>query len=234
MTLSVVSGFRTRDGSVDANLVHALGDDEYRLKGRRLEGWAIDVGAYIGTVTAQLALLNPGLRVIAIEAVPDNADLLEENIGHFNLASRVTVVRAWAGGPNDLTGTCHYGYRHRATEDDGYVSAHRFVGGTWGASGEPQYSLELPAVSLDALTNELDDVALLKIDCEGCEWAFLDTPAVARVQSIVGEYHGGYPETKAHVPDPQARIRELLGDTHDIAFWMPDEKVVGLFEATRR
>jgi FkbM family methyltransferase len=227
-------GWVVRQGTTDVNHVLGLANDEYRLAGRNLTGWAIDVGAHMGTVAITMAQQNPGLRVLAVEAVPENADLLERNIRHFGLMDRVIPVRAWAAGPNDLTGVCHYGYRHRETESDGYVSAHRFVGNTWVDMGDPEFSVEMPAVSLGSLMAEHDikDLALLKIDCEGCEWAFLDTPAIAKVQTIVGEYHGGYPGHRDFQVDPRASIVDLLGATHFVEFWS-DEPTVGLFEAVR-
>ena len=234
-TLTEQDGFMCRPGTTDVNHVLNLANDEYRLADRTLSGWAIDVGAHIGTVALSLARQHPGLRVLAIEAVPDNSELLEANIARSGLAHQVTSIRAWAARPNELTGTCHYGYRHREEESDGYVAAHRFVGNTWANLADPEFSVEMPAVSLDGLlsTYAIDEVSLLKIDCEGCEWAFLDTPAVARVATIVGEYHGGYPETSFHQPNPRAKIADMLSPTHRVAFWS-DEPVVGLFEATRR
>lgn len=227
--MSLVEGFRTRDGTTDADAVYALHDDEYRLAGRHLAGTAIDIGAHIGTISIFLARTYPDLRVVAVEAVPDNAEILRTNVAHFGLGERVTVIEAWAGGPGDISGQCHYGYRKGEAETDGYISAHRFVGNTWGASRAPAHSIDVPAVSLASLIERLGDVTLLKIDCEGCEWRFLDTPAVASVETIVGEYHGGI----TGIEDPQARIVELLGATHEVEIRTPEE-VVGLFEAVRR
>lgn len=227
-------GFLTRNGTTDANAVYALATDEYRLVGRELSGWAIDIGAHIGTVALTLARFNPNLHVLAVEAVPENSDLLEQNIARAKLDDRVTSLRAYAAKPGTVTGTCHYGYRHRVEESEGYVAAHRFIGGTWRNFAEPEFSVEMPTVSLDSLmtTYDIDDLAFLKIDCEGCEWAFLDTD-LSRVRTVVGEYHGGYSGTDDYQPHPQDRIIELLEPTHDITFWS-DEPVVGLFEALRR
>jgi FkbM family methyltransferase len=234
-TLEQVNGFWTREGTTDANAVYALADDEYGLLGQTFEGWAIDVGAHIGTVSLMLARTNPDLRVLAIEAVPENSDLLERNIATASLEGRIISVRASAARPGAITGLCHYGYRHREEEGDSYVSAHRFVGNTWVDRGEPEFSVTMPAVSLDDLLDDygIDDVAVLKIDCEGCEWAFLDTPAVSRVALIVGEFHGGYPGHEDFVQDPMARITEMLSSTHDVEIVKPDP-CVGLFRAVRR
>lgn len=234
--LTEEQGFVVREGTTDAMAVMALANDEYRVSSRSLSGWAIDIGAHIGTVAITLARQNPGLRVLAVEAVPENSELMEANIKRL-APGQVTSVRAWAAGPNDLTGTCHYGYRgHRDTESDGYIAAHRFIGNTWTDLAGPEFSLEMPAVSLDGLldTYDIDEVSLLKIDCEGCEWAFLDTPTVSRVKVIVGEYHGGYPGKPGHQPDPIGKLHELLDATHEVDVWAPEETVVGLFEAVRR
>jgi len=233
--LSEVQGFICRDGTTDANAVYARVNDEYRLWDRKWSGWAIDIGAMIGTVGLTLAQQNPDLRVLCVEAVPDNSDLLEANITRLGLAARVTSIRAWAAKPGTVSGVCHYGYRHRESESDGYVSAHRFVGNTWIHLGEPEHSVEVPAVSLDSLlgTYGIDDVALLKIDCEGCEWAFLDTPAISKVVVIRGEYHGGYPGESGHVFEPMHAIQRLLEATHDVEILVEDPSV-GMFTAVRR
>jgi len=234
MDLIREQGFWCRVGTVDANLVNALADDEYHLWDREWSGWAIDIGALIGTVGITLARKNIDLRVVCVEAVPESSDLLERNIAAFGLGDRVVSVRAWAGAPGDLTGTCHYGYRGGDVESDAYVAAHRFVGNTWVDLREPEFSTTLPAVSLDALlvAYNIDRVAILKIDCEGCEWRFLDTPAVARVDHIAGEFHGGYGGHPSHVPDPRARVRELLEATHEVT--TGDNAPVGWFTAVRR
>ena len=235
ITLNEEQGFAVREGTTDAMAVMALANDEYRIRSRSLSGWAIDVGAHIGTVAITMARQNPGLRVLAVEAVPENSDLLEQNIKRM-APGQVTSIRAWAAGPNDLTGTCHYGYKgHRDTESDGYISAHRFIGNTWTDLAGPEFSVEMPAVSIDGLMERyaIDEVELIKIDCEGCEWAFLDTPAISKVKSIVGEYHGGYPGKPGHQPNPIAKLDHLLGRTHRLEIFDSAETVVGLFEATR-
>jgi FkbM family methyltransferase len=232
--------FTTRNGTNDANIAISLNSwdgeivDEYRMKGRQLSGWAIDIGAHIGGLAVSLALDHPDLRVLAVEGVPENAALARENAQRNGVADRVEVVEAFAAAPGTATGVCHYGYRAVEGVDPGYISAHRFIGGTWGEHGEaggPEFNVTIPAVSLDALLEQygIDEVAMLKLDCEGCEWAFLDTPAVAKVQTIVGEYHGR-PTASA----PVARLRELLEATHDVTAWDETHIDMGLFEAVRR
>ncbi len=230
---------QVRQGTNDANIAISINSfnheiyDEYRMKDRRLQGWAFDIGAHIGGLAIPMALDNPDLRVVAVEAVPDNADLCRTNAELNGVADRVIVKTNWAAAPGVATGLCHYGYRGPAEASDGYVSAHRFIGGTWGTNGEqadPEHAIDTPAVSIDSLMAEfaIGEVAFIKIDCEGCEWSFLDTPAVARVQTIVGEYHG-----RPTAISPVQRLRELLPE-HDVVAWDETHIDMGLFEATRR
>ena len=215
--------------------------DEYRLKGRSLHGWAIDVGAYIGTVSIPLAVDFPGLRVLAVEPVPENGDALEEHARMNGVSDRVTLVRAFASKSGVQSKICRYGWTHYGetgesigAASDEYLHQHRFVGESFADIGNPQFRLEVPAVSLDSLisTYGIEEVALLKIDCEGCEWDFLDTPAVAHIVSIVGEYHTVLYESSQPHRRREAMV-ELLAKTHTVTFW-DDGAICGLFSAERK
>lgn len=229
--------FHVRDGTNDGDVAVALNvwfdirSDEYRMTDRHLSGWAFDIGAHIGGWAIPTAMDNPDLRILAVEVVPESADLIEQNAKRNGVSDQVIVVRAAAASPGTSEVRCHWGYTADPSADVGYVAAHRFVAETWGARGEPESKVDLPGVSIDTLMADygIEEVSFVKIDCEGCEWQFLDTPAVAKVQTIVGEHHGGI----TGVEDTHGRLTELLGATHDIAWWK-DEPVIGLFEAVRR
>lgn len=228
--------FVVRDGTTDADMVSGmLRTDEYRLKGRDLSGWALDIGAHIGCVSVLLALDYPDLRVVAVEPVPENAEQARENVRLNHLEERVTVLCQAAAGPGVAEQVVSYGYRHYEGIGDGYTSAHRFVGGMFASRGDPEFSPSVPAVSLDALLSRfgIAEVALLKIDCEGCEWGFLDTPAVAKVRTIVGEYHAKLPDQVDYTDCPKARLLELLAATHAVEF-LTNEPIIGNFEARRK
>jgi len=199
------------------------------MTGRHFAGWAIDVGAHIGGFAIPLALDNPGLRVLAVEAVSENAALLARNAETNGVADRVIIVQAAAAAPGTSEVTCHYGYRNGADSADDYYFAHRFVAETWGSDGNAEFVRKTEAVSLDTLLDRygIDEVALTKTDCESCEWAFFNTTAVRRLRTVVGEYHG------VGMSRPRERLVEMFNDTHDVTFWS-DEQVVGLFEAVRR
>src|SRR3990172_6916198 len=86
-----------REDTNDAALAFGiLVNNEYHLQGRHFSGWALDVGAHIGTVGLALPVDNPDLRVVCIEPVPDNADLIRRSIEANGLGARVFVEEARA------------------------------------------------------------------------------------------------------------------------------------------
>jgi hypothetical protein len=73
------------------------------------------------------------------------------------------------------------------------------------------------------------DIALCKLDCEGGEYGFLDSPDVARIALIVGEWHPNGREGAG--PDA---IRQLLDATHDVTIYPHPASGPGNFRAVRR
>ena len=204
--------FKCRDGTSDLATVGANNRlwgnlvDEYALP-EGLTGWALDVGAHIGSVTVPLLLDNPGLRVVAIEAVPDNVTLLHENLNLNGVYDRCVVVNAaaWTGkGSLEV----EYGYTGSETAE-----THAYIGSVtpWmDAPGEKQ-SATVPILTLaDALAYTDDGFVWVKADCEGCEHHFFKGPGMKRLGTIVGEWHhrDGSPEA----------FTERLGKTHDVTW----------------
>lgn len=217
----------TRPDTIDGPLtVGILAEDEYGLRGKHFTGWAIDIGGYIGAVGIGLAVDNPGLHVAIVEPLAENCALIRENIALNGLGDRVQVIEGAAG--TDEPTEIIYGYEHVETEPDGYVQASRFVGNIYAKGSHPMTatSCTVPGFSLTALLDRLGitEVALVKLDCEGCEWTVLQDPAVSRVDTFIGEWHG----------DPGLTgLRELLSATHDVT-QIDDNPVNGIFWATRR
>ncbi len=204
-----------RPGTSDWNTVNACAHphDEYHLP-EGLTGWALDVGAHIGACAIPLLLDNPGLRVVAIEALPENVDMLRVNAARNGVTVRLVIYDGAASDTDDPV-TIHY-----APDDP----QHRYIGNSHGPNGRP--GVERPGWTLhDVLDHAGSAFVWAKIDCEGCEARFLASPEVASIGHIEGEHH---PEAGGI-----ARVRELLGATHDVEH-LSGTDVFGAFRAVRR
>jgi FkbM family methyltransferase len=217
--------FDVRLDTSDGALVHGIIEGkEYDLP-TGLSGWAIDIGAHIGIVTVALALDNPDLRIVAVEALPENVEQLRANVKLNGLEDRVVVLQMAAGKDGETEVAITYGWSKAENQPDHYMSDNRFIGGMVGGNETSDFVI-CTATSLRDILDayHIEEVALLKIDCEGCEWFFLDSPALSKVDRIIGEMHIG-----RH--GQAADLRRLLAD-FDVT--MDDSLVVATFEAVRR
>jgi FkbM family methyltransferase len=221
--------YAAREDTNDSALVRGILDGEYpfeRLTG--LSGWAIDVGAHIGIVSVALATLNPDLRIVAVEALPENAEVLRENVILNGLRDRVFVEEAAASDEDEYKAEAvipiTYGWSHADNQPDTYMVENRYIGGMVGPNDSSRTAM-CNALSLGGIVAKyaMDTVALLKIDCEGCEWFFLRSPALRRVQRIVGEMHIG----------KNGSAKSLRAMLRGFTVTMDDSLVVAVFEATR-
>ena len=205
--------FKCREGTSDLATVGATNRlwgnlvDEYHLP-EGLTGWALDVGAHIGSVTIPLLLDNPALRVVAIEAVPDNIDLLRENLQLNGVEDRC-VILAGAAWPGRGTIDVEYGYTGSELAE-----THAYIGSVspWlDAPGDKQ-TATVPRYSLkDALAETGGEgFVWVKSDCEGCEHAFFKGADLKRVGRIEGEWH-------QRDGTPEAFARQLA-KTHDVSW----------------
>lgn len=179
--------FAYREGTNDWNTLNAsLNEDEYSLP-RDLSGVALDIGGYLGSVGIALALDNPALRVVIIEPVPDNIILIGRNLelngltGRFN--ARVHLIGGAVGRDGEEV-RVRYGFQGSES-----VEHHAFVGNSTLAGDATYQETSYPAIGLRRLVNDWGPIAYMKLDTEGAEWAFLNGPGLAYVQTIVGEAH---------------------------------------------
>lgn len=124
---------------------------------------AVDVGANIGALAIPMArIVGPEGRVFAIEAQPENAALLRENIKQNDLLN-VAVVEVAAGDPISgphavnvppLAGLGHKNYGRVEVAPLAHKEALAFV---------------VPVVALDKIIPAGQAVRLIKIDVEGFE-----------------------------------------------------------------
>lgn len=202
-----------RPQTSDWNTLSAiLTHDEYGMpKGKT--GVFLDVGAHIGGWAVGVALDNPAATVIAIEALPENASLIVHNVKRAGVEERVTVYQRAAGREGAAV---EIGYGDMSTE---FGRQHEFIGNAGATSNR---TVSVPVITLEGVLKEAhaDSIALMKIDCEGCEYPFLASPAIGQVEEIVGEVHAGWD-----------RLVALLDATHIVT---GEGKDFGSFRAVRR
>jgi len=140
----------------------------------------IDVGAYVGDTTIYF-LLKGARRVIAIEPNPTAIRIAAENVKRLGLESRVTLVNAAIGGVR----------RRVLVAPNVSLTPRADLGALVSSEG----------VSVDVIT--LKDVvetygideAVLKMDCEGCEYESIlseDDSVLKAFKEMIIEYHYGY------------------------------------------
>lgn len=136
----------------------------------------VDVGANVGAATLWFASRAPKARIVAVEPSPAVIPSLVRNVEAAGLSQRVDVVPVALG----------------ATSGTGYlVPSPSSITATVGASrtGHP-----VPVVSLRQLLDQagIDELDLLKLDCEGAELEILrssETAVLPSVRVVVGEFH---------------------------------------------
>ena len=152
-----------REDTNDYNTLRScLDEDEYRLRDLHLEGTALDVGAHIGGATIALAVDNPDLRIVSVEAVPPNVDLLRENVERNGLTDRVTVIHAAAG--KGKTTTIRWAFAGNESADH-----HAFIGNSLLPSGATHRSEKVFVRTLASLVREFGPFSFAKVDAEGAE-----------------------------------------------------------------
>ena len=220
-----------REGTSDLSIINSTFiNDEYDLGGLdELEGWALDIGAHIGSITIPLALDHPALHVIAVEAVPANCDVLWDNIVANELQDRVHLFRVALSDHFGNTSVWSE-YKHAPGLDDDYVRTNRFIGNiVRGENLQDARVDHVRALRLSDILSEIADVAFMKTDCEGCEWAAFADPAIAKVRYIIGEYHDR----------TENDLAEALYPTHEVTTYpaAPENDIdggIGMFRAERR
>lgn len=191
-------------------------EDEYGLGALPvMTGTAIDVGAHIGTVAFALLADNPDLRVTAIEPLSENCAVLEATALANGWVDRIDIVHAAIAKGK----TAEVAYNFRGTDN---LWNHRYIGGMTLGLDSDHDTETVPSVTLSQVIG--DGAPFLKVDCEGCEWALLADPAIARVKRIVGE---------GHPFDWLPRVHAALDATHDVTV-LTDFGGPGTFAAVAR
>ncbi len=172
----------------------------------------VDVGAHVGSFTIWAALRSPTARLLAIEPNPETFPLLLQNLHDNGLQHRVTAVNVAVGASPG-------------------VAALKFIEHSLGTrvarSGEGRLTVTVQTLEQLFADAGMDEVDLLKMDCEGMEYEVfgaLRPDQLRQISAITCEYH----------PEPGHDVKELDKILSSVGFRIqrPDAPL-GIIWATR-
>lgn len=182
-----------RSGTLDPVILDSI-FEEYNIKSliTELQGKQaiiLDIGGHIGGFSLMMAALLEQSHVYVYEAVPQNYQLIRANVLLNDLEKRVTpelkvvaetsdspiVIRPFTNYKDDFnTGSLCVAYpSHQSSDVDGKL---------------------IPSVSIVDIVKRLDQIDVLKIDCEGSEYKILFSlgkEEFEKIGIITGELHDG-------------------------------------------
>lgn len=179
--------FHYREDTNDYNTILSIIDnDEYKtaLMGYKPGDTFIDIGAHIGIWSALMERLVPDAKIIAVEPLPENIELIKKNVGTMMLL------------PNAVYGRDGVNIKIHYADDSFGGKHHKFVGNMAGMKGDKFINAD--SISLKTLLKDIPHVRVLKIDCEGAEhmfFRFADRETLSKIDYIIGEYHNVPPQS---------------------------------------
>ena len=184
---------RYRDNTSDWNTINSImQNDEYHTKeiGNFAGTVNIDIGSHIGAFPLLLSTIVPNAGVYCFEPIPENHDLLFNNLQDNDLQG---FGYCWP-----LAVACRFRPKVRLYygDDSENGKVHKYI-------GSPVYTkknipgrdfVDVEAINLTDIfaLNDIQQVHVLKIDAETFEWEILaDTPkaVLKRIRWIIGDLH---------------------------------------------
>jgi len=171
----------------------------------------LDIGAFIGDTSIYFAI-NGAKKVLAYEPSPNNFRCLSKNVELNNMKNKIVPQNMGIGG----------------REGEYILYENEIVGGISSSINVTEHSKPVKIKVVD-ISKLLENVDIVKIDCEGCEYEVLErmieTNAFPR-EGIIGEFHsvGGYeiePFIKKFSESTKAsyKVLEDSEKTKIIAIW---------------
>lgn len=192
---------------------HSLKNDVFRENSYEFETdnptpLIIDAGANIGLSVLYFKKMYPGSKIIAIEPMPQNYELLENNVYENNLMDVITYPLAISHKSGNLT-------LHTDTENNWHSTA-SIVKGNWTGTQNTE-EVEVKTQPLTYFINEALEnfnaqfIDLLKLDVEGSEQKII-IPAKRLIQEKVKfincEFH----------PHSEQSLRKVVATLEEINF----------------
>jgi FkbM family methyltransferase len=171
---------RLYGGITNGDILDTFLRNEYQfppVKGKTV----VDIGANIGDTPIYFAVRGAS-KVIALEPHPKNYELAKRNIEANNFSDRIVILLAGCAAK------C------------GFITIDPNKSGIFSPLMKSGYGIKVPLLTLENILNENNiSEAVLKIDCEGCEYeTILSAPdyVLKHFSGIHIEYHYGYKDLK--------------------------------------
>ncbi len=157
----------------------------------------IDVGAHIGTFSMYSAIKFPSAKIYSFEASNDTFSLLQKNITENRLSDKIKIFHQALCG------------------NDGSVKLyHNVIDGNWGHTISKNVSssfeiVEGISMSTFVSSNKINDIDLIKFNCEGAEFdIILNCPEaiLAKIKCAIILYHSDLVSEKYSVKQIEARL----------------------------
>jgi FkbM family methyltransferase len=141
----------------------------------------VDIGANIGDTAIYFAL-HGASKIIALEPYPRNYELAKKNIEANIFSDKIVILLAGCAAKR------------------GNITIDPNKSDIFGSIVKSEYGIEIPLLTLEDVLNEYGiSEAILKIDCEGCEYEVILSASdnvLKRFSDIHIEYHYGYRDLK--------------------------------------
>jgi FkbM family methyltransferase len=151
----------------------------------------IDAGAHIGLATLYFKKLFPGARITAIEPLPQNLEVLEENIWQNGLKDIEVIPAALWPYPGEIP-------FHFDETDEEWLSTASTLAKAW----NQEQDTTSVSVRTTALSNLLyEPVDFLKMDIEGAEQVVLEEAEdqLHWIKEMVVEFHPVAHQSLSHL-----------------------------------
>jgi FkbM family methyltransferase len=151
------------------------------LQSIRQGGTVIDIGANIGAFSILAAKENKQVKVYSLEPFPDNFKMLTNNIKINNLSNQISPIMCAVSSKNGFA--------------DMHISDSPLGHSICAKKSSKHIKVETVSLTDFIRKNNLKRIDYLKVDCEGAEWAIVNSLSksdFAKIRRIALEYHEEY------------------------------------------
>jgi FkbM family methyltransferase len=160
----------------------------------------IDIGTSIGDTPIYFALKGAS-RVIGLEPFPKNHEFAQKNVKANNLEDKITLLLAGCAAKE--------GYTHISPSFESDMRS---------KMNAAESGIKIPLITLEHILKQYDiPEAILKMDCEGCEYeTLLSTPGdvLKKFKYMQIEYHYGYKNIKEKLEKAGFTVKVTKTETY--------------------